>query len=115
MFVFLIKLGILQSGEIQFEGVWKQSAEKNMWVWELTKLEKADSFAMINFTIYRTAIGQDISPIKSKRFMGAEYTRLVKHTHTHTHTQQLFVEKFVVLWKPRCRTCTCYLDSAGSG
>ena len=47
-------------------------------------LENGDSFAMMNFAIYRTATGQDISPIKSRRVTGAEYTstRLVKLTHT---------------------------------
>jgi hypothetical protein len=34
---------------------------------------------MRNCTIYRTAIGQDISPIKSRMAMGAENIRLVKH------------------------------------
>jgi hypothetical protein len=48
---------------------------------------------MRNFTIYRTAIGQDISPIKSRMAMGAENIRLVKHKKK---SQKIFAHKFVV-------------------
>jgi hypothetical protein len=43
---------------------------------------------MMNFTIYRTAVGQDISPIKPRKFMGAEYTRLAKLTQITTNIRR---------------------------
>jgi len=50
-------------------------------------LENGDDFAMRSFSIYRTAIGQDISPIKSRKVMGVKYTRLAKHTQRKITTK----------------------------
>jgi len=65
-------------------------------------LENGDSFAMRNFSIYRIAIGQDISPIKSRRVMGAEYTRLV---NTHTKNQNKYSPKVLYYFGNRDEGC----------